>query len=304
LAVVLYTATPARAQEPDPFTVTGADGTVYGATGAELAHWTDVARRSGTPRRAAGPQAFQLLVTYAWLRAEAAERGIAVTHEQAVHRFRRQRDSAFPTRRAYRRFLRESGQTVDTLLFRVRMDMLSSRVRHQVVEGADRSITDTDVDAYLAEHGIPRVPERRDLRLVLTRERSTAVAAMRELRGGARWSSVVRRFSLDDTSRGGRRPDVIRRDLERPLRRAVFAARPRRLLGPVRTQFGYYVFRVTRVHPARDIPEAQARENARLILISEAQQTALSTFVADFHAKWQARTSCRPEWRSRPECGA
>jgi foldase protein PrsA len=302
LALFVCTVAPARAQQADPFTVTAADGAVYRATAAELDHWARLARRSGRSRA----EAFRMLVEHAWISAEAAERDLVVTHQQVVREFRQQRDSVFSTRRQYRRFLRESGQTVDDLLFRMREDMLRVAIRAQVVAAAAASVTDADVDAHLAEHGFPRIPERRDIRIVLTARRSAAVTALRELEAGATWSAVARRYSIDEASRrqNGRLHDVARRDLERRLQRAVFAARPRRVMGPVRTQFGYYVFRVTRVHPAHDVPEAEARANARAVLVAEAQQTAFTRFAADFEAKWRARTVCAPRWRTQHRwCG-
>jgi hypothetical protein len=38
------------------------------------------------------------------------------------------------------------------------------------------------------------------------------------------------------------------------------------------------------------------------VLVSEAQQEALSRFVAEFDAKWRARTVCAPAWRSLRQC--
>jgi foldase protein PrsA len=220
-----------------------------------------------------------------------------------VREFRRQRADSFSTRRQYRRFLREYGQTTDDILFRVHTDMLSDRIREQIV--APVTVTDADVDAHLAEHGKPRVPERRDIRLILTRERSAAVAAKRELLRGATWSSVARRYSIDAATRRtkARLPNVARSWLERRLRRAVFGARPGRIIGPVRTRSGYYVVRVTRIHPGHDIADDVAREGARQTLLSQAQQAALDRFLTEYDAKWRARTACAPRWRSQRQCG-
>jgi parvulin-like peptidyl-prolyl isomerase len=303
VALTVFAAAPAAAQ--DPFTVTTPDGMVYGATAEDLGHWTDVARRSESGRQSAA-LAFQLLVGHAWILGEAAERGIEVTHEEAVAEFRRQRDSSFSNRRQYRRFLRESGQNVDDLLFRVRHDMLSTAIREQVVAPAEASVTEAVVDAYLARHGIPRTPERRDLRIVLTTERSTALAAKRELLAGATWHSVTRRYSIDKATiqHDGRLPDQARGTLERRLDRAVFRARVGTIVGPVRTRSGYYVVRVSRIHPSREIPMADARELARYHLVSRAQEAALDAFIEEFHPKWRARTVCAPRWRSQRECGS
>jgi foldase protein PrsA len=184
--------------------------------------------------------------------------------------------------------------------------MHSDAIRQHVTAPAEASVTEDDVDAHLAEHGVPRVPERRDIRIVLTRERSTALAAKRELLAGATWHSVTRRYSIDRASnrRGGSLPDQWRGTLERRLDRAVFHARVRRIVGPVRTRSGYYVVRVSRIHPAREIPLADARRQARQMLVAKAEEDALLVFVEEFDAKWRARTACATRWRSQRECGA
>jgi foldase protein PrsA len=86
------------------------------------------------------------------------------------------------------------------------------------------------------------------------------------------------------------------------LDRAVFRARRGRLVGPVKTQSGYYVFTVGRVLPASEVPEKQHRKHVRLQLESEAQQRLLETFVRTFTASWRARTICAPAFDWVRDC--
>jgi hypothetical protein len=104
-----------------------------------LRHWTDVAARSALeeePRRVYRVLAAQSLISFRWIRSEALERGIVVTREQTDRSLRRQRRQSFATRRDYRKFLRDSGQTVEDIRIRIRVDLLSNRIRDQVTEGA------------------------------------------------------------------------------------------------------------------------------------------------------------------------
>jgi foldase protein PrsA len=96
---------------------------------------------------------------------------------------------------------------------------------------------------------------------------------------------------------------VLRAQLERPLAGAVFRAPLRRLRGPVRTRFGYYVFEVVRVHPARVMPVSRQRALIRARLIADAQQAALDAFVPAFEARWRARTTCAPAYTWVQDCG-
>jgi hypothetical protein len=69
------------------------------------------------------------LLSAAWTTGEARERGIRISDRAVRRRFTRQKHAAFRTQEAFRRFLRESGETVSDVEYRVRLDMLSERIR-------------------------------------------------------------------------------------------------------------------------------------------------------------------------------
>jgi parvulin-like peptidyl-prolyl cis-trans isomerase-like protein len=314
LAVVLASAlacvavAAARGQERNAFTVTGPTG-VYSRTTADVAHWTRIARRTGATRPEARAQVMQLLVSFAWLEGEADEQGLAVSPAAVGRSFRRQRRANFPRRRAFRRFLRQSGQTVGDIRLRVRLDMLSNRIRRRVIAAAEATVTDARVDAYHAQQGNVRIPERRDVRMVLTNDRESAAAAKRELLAGASWRAVARRHSnripLDapPAGPGGIIRGLERIDFDRRTARRIFRARRRAVVGPVRTSLGHLVFRVVRSHPARELSPARSRRILRRDLVARTQQEALDRFVEDYRAKWQSRTVCAPAYAVVVECG-
>jgi foldase protein PrsA len=176
-----------------------------------------------------------------------------------------------------------------------------SDVAEPVLAQAEASVTDDVVDRYLAKRGGNyRVPESRDVRVIHTRRTAAAAAAKRELLAGVSWRTVGRRYSR--TSMNGTLTRVDRRSFEPALARRIFRARPRRIVGPVRTQFGYYVFRVTRVHPARELSTERSRRIARVQLVARAQQAAVDTYVNEFFERWRARTVCAPRYATYPDC--
>jgi foldase protein PrsA len=165
-------------------------------------------------------------------------------------------------------------------------------------------VTDAQVDAAVKARGPMHTAETRDVRLVLTRRRAAARAARRALEAGESWSVVARRYSADVLSRrrGGLLRGLRRSWLEPRLARAVFRARRGRLVGPVRTSFGYYVFEVVRVHPSKLVPLARERKIIRRRLVARAEQTALNRFVGEWRARWRARTVCAPAYTWDPDC--
>jgi foldase protein PrsA len=303
VVVLALGAAPASAQEDEPiFTVTGTERT-YTASRSELEHWVRVAKTSsGGSGKAVRAAAFQLLLRSAWLSAEADLRDVTVTEEEAEAELWSQVDQTFSSRRAFRRWLRRSGQTEADIRMRVRMDMLSMRIVEPLIAQAEASVTDAVVDEHLARRGNYRIPESRVVRVIHVRRRAAALAAKRELLAGVSWRTVGRRYS--STYLNGTPTRAGRRSFEPALARRIFRTRPRRIVGPVRTRFGYYVFRVTRVHPARELSTARSRRIARGRLVARAQQAAINQHAAEFAERWRARTTCAPRYAKYPDCGS
>ena len=75
-----------------------------------------------------------------------------MTRPQVRRSFRSQRDSTFPTRRDYRQFLRDSGQTQADLLARVRIELLSGRLRRRAVgDATDPAEQQRRIEAFVAD---------------------------------------------------------------------------------------------------------------------------------------------------------
>jgi len=245
-------------------------------------------------------QVLQLLISFKWISGEAAAQGITVTDAEVEHSFQEQKRQSFPKDADYQRFLKQTGQTREDILQRVRLDLLSNKLRDKVIAGKDQ-VSDEAIAQYYADNESRfAVPETRDLRVVLTKREADAKRARSALEHGASWKAVAARYSIDTTSKrvGGKVPSVAKGTLDRQLDKAVFNAVEHRLVGPIRTQYGYYVFTVTRVKPGRQRPLAEVKTVIKDTLISEAQQAALDAFVRDFTARWRAKTECAKGYRT------
>ena len=240
-------------------------------------------------------QVIQLLVTARWLEAEADERGIAVTPAEVRERFDAQRKQSFPKRPQFARFLEESGQSEEDILLRIRVDLLTSKLQEHVSKGADKVGERQVTDYYDRNRERFAEPARRDLRLVLTRTEARAKRAKAALARGRSWKSVARRFSLDKATKrkGGKLTGVTEGQQEKALDDAIFAATKGKLTGPVETQFGHYVFEVTRATRGSQQTRDQAEGAIRQLLISEQRQKLIDEFTDEFRAKWKAKTRCR-----------
>ena len=105
---------------------------------------------------------------------------------------------------------------------------------------------------------------------------------------------MAKKYSIDDASKSqGGKLTVSKGQQEAALDTAVFAAKPGALVGPVKTQFGYYVFKVTKDTPGSQQTLDQARSSIKSLLTTQNQQKALQDFVKKFQKKWKSRTDCR-----------
>jgi foldase protein PrsA len=127
-----------------------------------------------------------------------------VTDAEVAQAFDTQKRQSFPKEADFQKFLRTSGQTIADVHARVRLDLLSNKLRDQVVAGHGQ-ITDQAIEQYYNQHRSRFVePEARSLRIVLTTRKADAERARAELERGASWKSVARRYSIDkETKRKG-----------------------------------------------------------------------------------------------------
>lgn len=239
-------------------------------------------------------QVMQLLISFRWLEGEAKKLGVSVTDADVKKSFEEQRKQSFPKDADYQKFLKTSGQTEEDIKERVRLDLLSQKIRDKVIKGKD-TVTDAQIKEFYDKNKARFAqPEKRDLRVVLTKDKAKAQQAYDALKAGGSWKEIAKKYSIDDTSKadGGKLPAQAKGTLDKELDEAVFSAKKNELVGPIKTQYGYYVFTVTAVTPASQQSLTEAKETIKQTLQSQAQQKALDTFVKDFTKRWKAKTEC------------
>jgi foldase protein PrsA len=240
-------------------------------------------------------QVMQLLTSFQWIEGEAEEQGVKVSDAEVKKTFEEQKKQSFPKDADYQKFLKDYDQTEEDILQRIKLDLLSNKIRDKIIKGKDK-VSDAQIeDFYNKNKARFAQPERRDLRIVLTKTEAKANQAKAALESGQSWKAVAKQYSIDEASKaqGGKLPAQSEGTLEKSLNDAVFKAKKGNIVGPVKTQFGYYVFEVEKVQKATQQSLEQAKETIKQTLQSQNQQKALDKFVSDFQKKWKERTECR-----------
>jgi foldase protein PrsA len=244
-------------------------------------------------------QVMQFLIQAEWVTQEAEKRDITVSDKAVRKSFEDQKKQAFPTDKAYKQFLTSSGMTEADILFRVKLSQLQEKLTQKVTEDAAK-VTDADVEEYYDKNKKRFAqPERRDLLVVLTKTEAKANEAKQALESGESWKSVVKQYSIDETSKaqGGKLAAVAKGQQDKALEDAVFAASKGEIEGPVKTQFGWYVFEVEKITPASQQSLEQSRDTIKNLLKTQRQQKALDAFIKDFREEYKDETNCSDDYR-------
>jgi foldase protein PrsA len=248
-------------------------------------------------------QVMQFLVSAEWIQQEAKSQGVKVSNQQVQKQFQDQKKQSFKKDSDYQKFLKQSGMTESDLLFRVKLDVISNDVRSKVIKGKDK-VTDAQIASYYNKNKQRFAqPERRDLLVVLTKTQAKAQAAKKAIESGQPWAKVAKKYSIDEASKaqGGKLPGVAKGQQEKAFDDAIFSAKQNKTTGPVKTQFGYYIFKVTKDTPASQQTLAQTKETIRNLLKSQNQQKALNDFVAKFRKDYKSKTQCAKNYVI-PDC--
>ncbi len=238
------------------------------------------------------------LISSSWVLGEAKSLGIKLSDEEVKKQFEKIKTQQFPKAAEFEKFLASSGQSVSDLLLRVKLNLLSQKIQQKIVK-AKSTVTQAQVQKYYNENKSRYgSPEKRNVRIILTKTEAAANAAKKEIESGKSFASVARKVSIDPTSKakGGELVGVIKGSEEKELDSAIFSAELNKLSGPVKTPFGYYIYEVLSTQAATQQKLAAVEKTIKQQLTAQGQQTALSSFVKEFKKKWLAKTDCRSEY--------
>jgi foldase protein PrsA len=239
-------------------------------------------------------QVLGFLIKSYWYQADAAAAHIKITDAQVQQQFSKDRAQAYPTEAAFQSFLKSSGQTLQDILYRVRLNLIYTKLLKQ----HSSTVTPAQIQAYYNSHQSSfGTPESRNIRIILAKTQAQANAAKAALSSGQSWKAVAKKYSTDSTTKnnGGLLNGVTKGQEDAALDSAAFSAPANKLLGPVKAQLasGYYVFEVTKIKPPTQQTLAQATPQIQQLLSSQSRTTAQTAVDNQAKKRWQSKTNCR-----------
>jgi foldase protein PrsA len=244
-------------------------------------------------------QVMQFLIQGEWVMQEADKRGVEVKQAEIQKALEDQKKAVFQNDKQYKQFLKTSGMTEEDVLFRVKLNELQQRLTQKVTQDAQK-VSDEDISNYYEKNKKRFAqPERRDLRVVLTKTQGKANDAKKALQSGDAFKQVVKKYSIDEASKSqnGLLPAVSKGQQEQAFDTAIFSAPKEKIRGPVKTQFGWYVFKVEKITKASQQTLDESKDTIKNLLRSKRQQKALDDFVKQFREEYKDKTQCADDYR-------
>jgi hypothetical protein len=273
--------------------------------------------KPGTPQYTTLQQsAMSDLLLERWIEGEAQERGIEVSPTLVQDKLASIIKSQFSNNvQQFNSFLVQSHFTNQQNCFqsatqspppacgaealkRVQLQLLSTRLQNEVLPTTTPNVSDAAITNYYDSNLSQfNVPATRDVRLVLNKDKAQvekAKAALDSDDSATNWKKVAKQFSTDPTTKanGGLRQAVAKGQSEPALDKALFAAAPHQIIGPIKGSQGYYVIEVEAIHPATTTPLAKVRPQIQQQLSAQLQSAITNNFQTDFTDKWTSRTFC------------
>jgi len=240
-------------------------------------------------------QVMQFLILEKWVTNEADDQGVNVSAKEAETQLQTAKKQSFPKEKDFNDFLKNNGMTLADARFQVRFNTVYTKLREEAVKKA-KKVTDTAVaDFYKKNKARFATPTTRDLRVVLTKTKAKADEAKSALDSGGSWKTVAKKYSIDQASKaqGGSLLGIAKGSQEKTFDDAIFSAAKGKLTGPVKTQFGYYVFQVQKVTAASQQSLKDASPAIKQQLDAQNKQKADDDFNVELRKKWKARTNCQ-----------
>jgi foldase protein PrsA len=236
------------------------------------------------------------LIRSTWLDQEATKMKVKVTDKEVQKQIDDIKKQQFTQKGSYEKFLQTAGLTNEDVLFQQRVRELQNKITAKVTKGKDK-VTDAQIADYYNKHQSQfATQERRNVRIVLTKTKAKAQQAKSALQSGGSWKSVAKQYSIDQASKnkgGELQGGVAKGQQEKALDTAIFSADKAKLTGPVKTQFGWYVFQVEKVTKGKQQSLDESKANIKQQLASQQQNATLKKFGDDYRKRYKATTDCR-----------
>jgi len=233
-------------------------------------------------------QILQNLVQRAELAQKAPGLGVTVTDSQVDKQLKQIKKQYFGgSEQRYKAELKRQCVTDAEVKQDVRANVLSDSIYKKVT--ADAKVTDADVKTYYDSHqSVYTQPETRVVRHILVKDKALADKLYGQLKGGADFAALAKKYSQDPGSKAQGGTLTISRGQTVPeFDKVAFDLKTGEISKPVKTQFGWHIIQAQKdATKSKKTPYAQVKEAIRQQLLTQKRSESLQKWLTGIQGEF------------------
>ncbi|MGE5689507.1 MAG: peptidylprolyl isomerase [Pseudomonadota bacterium] len=237
-------------------------------------------------------QAVQFLVQRTQFEIKADDLGVEVTDKQVNDRLAQIKKQYFGgSEKKYQDQLKQQGLTEASVKRDIRAQLVQEGIFKKVTE--DVKITDQQIQDYYNKNKTQYgTPEQRDIRHILVPTKKQANELYDQLKAGASFAALAKKYSKDPASASqGGKLTIARGQTVAPFDQTAFLLDKGQISRPVKTQYGYHIIEpLSDIKPATTTPLKDVKESIRQQLLQTKRNEAMTKWVEDTKKEFSKQT--------------
>jgi parvulin-like peptidyl-prolyl isomerase len=207
--------------------------------------------------------------------------GVNVTDQQVQTQIDKVKKQYFGGNEAkFEKGLASQGLTLDIYQLEWRSQLLSQGIYTKVTK--DVKVAPADVQSYYGTHKSSyTTAASRNVRHILVNSKTLAQQLETQLKGGASFATLAKKYSKDPSSaKVGGKLTITKGETVPPFDKVAFSLKTGATSPPVHTQYGWHIIQaLSDVKPAKTTPLASVRQSIESTLLQQKKTTTMNNWL-------------------------
>jgi len=228
-------------------------------------------------------QAMTFLVQQAEVEEEASKMGVDISDDRVdkeIARYKKQFYGGSDER--YEKAVKQQGLTDQQARDAIKQQLLSQALFKKVTGKTE--VSDADITAYYNSHKSQYAqPESRDVRHILVPKKALADSLYAQLKSGANFAQLAKRYSKDPGSAAnGGKLTISKGQTVPEFDKTAFSLKKGELAAPIKTQYGYHIIQaLSAIKAAQTTPISKVRASIKQQLDQQKKNEKVTKWLAD-----------------------
>ncbi|MGZ8694735.1 MAG: peptidylprolyl isomerase [Gaiellaceae bacterium] len=197
----------------------------------------------------------------------------------------------------FEKALKDQGVAPGQLRQEVAMQLYQKGIFDKVTTGSSAKVSDKELrDYYTKNKAQYETPATRTVRHILVKKKALADDLERQLKNGAAFAALVKKYSQDPGSKktGGKLTDLAQDATVPPFDKAAFAIKTNAISQPVKTQYGWHIIQALTPVKPKNVTKFEDVKAQIQQIVSQSKKTELGQkWAEDFRKNLQKASAVK-----------